>query len=126
MADEVIRWVLWILMSDRKKLARLPVRGWGIRRLLLIWGLSLFGIALTAVVVASYSYTLKQIEQDAAELQAEIASVTADRIHTFVRRKIERLSDMAAAARLYPLGSQEQRLLTSLLAKNDGSFTDVS
>ena len=123
MADEVIRWVL---MSDRKKLARLPLRGWGIRRRLLISGLSLFGIALTAVVVASYSYTLKQIEKDAAELQAEIASVTADRIHTFVRRKIERLSDMAAAARLYPLGSQEQRLLTSLLAKNDGSFTDVS
>ena len=123
MADEVIRWVL---MSDRKKLARLPLRGWGIRRRLLIWGLSLFGIALTAVVVASYSYTLKQIEQDAAELQAEIASVTADRIRAFVRRKIERFSDLAAAVSLYPLGSKEQQLLTSLLVKNDGSFTDVS
>ena len=126
MADEVIRWVLWILMSDRKKLARLPLRGWGIRRRLLIWGLSLFGIALTAVVVASYSYTLKQIEQDAAELQAEIASVTADRIHTFVRRKIERFSDIAAAVSLYDLGSKEQQLLVSLLVRKDGSFTDAS
>jgi len=113
-------------MSDRKKLARLPLRGWGIRRRLLIWGLSLFGIALTAVVVASYSYTLKQIEQDAAELQAEIASVTADRIHTFVRRKIERFSDIAAAVSLYDLGSKEQQLLVSLLVRKDGSFTDAS
>src|SRR3989338_3352476 len=126
MADEVIRWVLWILMSDRKKLARLPLRGWGIRRLLLIWGLSLFGIALTAVVVASYSYTLKQIEQDAAELQAEIASVTADRIRAFVRRKIERFSDITAAVSLYDLGSKEQQLLVSLLLRKDGSFTDAS
>ncbi len=123
MADEVIRWVL---MSDRKKLARLPLRGWGIRHRLLIWGLSLFGIALTAVVVASYFYTLKQIEQDAAELQAEIASVTADRIHVFVRRKIERFSDMGAAVSLYEQGSKEQRLLLSLLVKKDSSFTDAS
>lgn len=113
-------------MSDRKKLARLPLRGWGIRRRLLIWGLSLFGIALTAVVVASYSYTLKQIEQDAAELQAEIASVTADRTRAFVRRKIERFSDIAAAVSLYDLGSKEQQLLVSLLVRKDGSFTDAS
>ena len=113
-------------MSDRKKLARLPLRGWGIRRRLLIWGLSLFGIALTAVVVASYSYTLKQIEQDAAELQAEIASVTADRTRAFVRRKIERFSDVAAAVSLYDLGSKEQQLLVSLLVRKDGSFTDAS
>jgi signal transduction histidine kinase len=91
-----------------------------------MWGLSFFGIALTAVVVASYSYTLRQIEHDAGDLQAEIASVTANRIHTFVRRKIERFSDMAAAVSLYELGSKEQQLLASLLVKNDGSFTDVS
>ena len=113
-------------MSDRRKLARLPLRGWGIRRRLLAWGLSLFGIALTAVVAASYFYTLKQIKEDAAELQAEIASVTADRTHAFVRRKVERFSDIAAAVSLYDLASKEQRLLTSLLAKNDGSFTEVS
>lgn len=123
MADEVIRWVL---MSARKKPARLPLHGWGISRRLLIWGLGLFGIALTAVVVAGYFYTLKQIEQDAAELQAEIASVTADRIRAFVRRKIERFSDIAAAVSLYDLGSKEQRLLLSLLVKKDGSFTDAS
>ena len=123
MADEVIRWVL---MSDRRKAARLPLRGWGIRRRLLIWGLSLFAIALTAVVVASYFYSLKQIELDTAELQAEIASVTADRIHTFVRRKTERFSDIAAAVSLYDLGSKEQQLLVSLLVRKDGSFTDAS
>src|SRR3989338_5924085 len=123
MADEVIRWVL---MSDRRKAARLPLRGWGIRRRLLIWGLSLFGIALTAVVVASYFYSLKQIEEDAAELQAEIASVTANRIHAFVRRKVERFSDIAAAVSLYDLGSKEQQLLVSLLVRKDGRFTDAS
>ena len=113
-------------MVDWKKIARFLLRRGGIRRRLLMWGLSFFGIALTAVVMAGYSYTVRQIKRDAAELQAEIASVTADRIHAFVRRKIERFSDMAAAASLYPLGSKEQQLLASLLAKNDGSFTDVS
>ena len=123
MADEVIR---VLVMSDWKKIARFPLRRGGIRRRLLMWGLSFFGIALTAVVMAGYSYTVRQIKRDAAELQAEIASVTADGIHTFGRRKIERFSDMAAAASLYPLGSKEQQLLAALLAKNDGSFTDVS
>ena len=113
-------------MVDWKKIARFLLRRGGIRRRLLMWGLSFFGIALTAVVMAGYSYTVRQIKRDAAELQAEIASVTADGIHTFGRRKIERFSDMAAAASLYPLGSKEQQLLASLLAKNDGSFTDVS
>ena len=123
MADEVIR---VLVMSDWKKIARFPLRRGGIRRRLLMWGLSFFGIALTAVVMAGYSYTVRQIKRDAAELQAEIASVTADGIHTFGRRKIERFSDMAAAASLYPLGSKEQQLLASLLVKNDGSFTDAS
>ena len=123
MADEVIR---VLVMSDWKKIARFPLRRGGIRRRLLMWGLSFFGIALTAVVMAGYSYTVRQIKRDAAELQAEIATVTADGIHTFGRRKIERFSDMAAAASLYPLGSKEQQLLASLLVKNDSSFTDVS
>ena len=123
MADEVIR---VLVMSDWKKIARFPLRRGGIRRRLLMWGLSLFGIALTAVVMAGYSYNVRQIKRDAAELQVEIASVTADRIHAFVRHKIERFSDTAAAASLYPLGSKEQQLLAALLAKNDGSFTDVS
>src|SRR5215475_11474418 len=79
--------------------------GGGIRRRLLVWGLGLFGLALTVIVGASYYYTVRQIEGDAAELQSEIASVTAERIRNFVRRKVERFSDAADAASLYPLGS---------------------
>src|ERR1051325_8932146 len=108
-----------------KRLKR-AVRAGGIRRRLLIWGLSLFGVALTIVVVVSYSYTRSQIEKDATQLQSEIATVTADRIRNFVRRKIERFSDTAAAVTLYPLGSKEQELLMRLLVKNDNSFTDAS
>jgi len=116
----------YFAMSEWKKLARAYLYGGGIRRRFLLWGLSLFGVALTLVVVASYSYTERQIKLDAAELQAEIASVTADRINNFVRRKIERFSDTADAANLYPLGSKEQQLLAALLVKNDNSLTDAS
>jgi signal transduction histidine kinase len=100
--------------------------GRGIRRRLLLWGLSLFGVALLVVVIAGYSYMARQIRQDAAALQSELASVTAEQIRTFVRRKIERFSDNARALSLYPLGSKEQRLLLSLLVKNDSSFTHAS
>ena len=100
--------------------------GGGIRRRLLVWGLSLFGIALTVMVVVGYSYTVNQIKRDAAELQTEVASVTADRIRSFVQRKIERFSDTANAITLYQLGSKEQQLLLGLLVKNDNSFTDAS
>jgi len=113
-------------MWDWKEIFSAPVRGGGIRRRLLAWGLSLFGIALTVVVAAGYLYTVRQIERDAAELQAELASVTAERIHNFVRRKIERFSDTADAVSLYPLGSKEQQLLLGLLVKNDSSFSDAS
>jgi signal transduction histidine kinase len=113
---------MWV----RKNLAGDSPRGGGIRRRLLIWGLSLFGLALTVVVIATYSYTVVQIKLDAAALQTEIASITAERIHNFVQRKIERVSDMAAAVSLYPLGSKEQQLLASLLVKNDTSFTHAS
>ena len=113
-------------MRDWKKVVRVGLRSGGIRRRLLIWGLSFFGLALTIVVFAGYSYTVRQIERDAAALQAELASVTAERIRNFVRRKIERFSDMADAANLYPLGSKEQKLLLGLLAKNDNSFTEAS
>ena len=113
-------------MRNWRKIVRVPLGGGGIRRRLLIWGLSLFGIALAVVVFAGYSYTVKQIKRDAAELQAEIASVTAQRIHNFVQRKIERFSDNADAVSLYPLGSKEQQLLLGLLVKNDSSFSDAS
>ena len=113
-------------MRNWGKIVRVPLAGGGIRRRLLIWGLSLFGIALAIVVFAGYSYTVRQIKQDAAELQTEIASVTAERIRNFVRRKIERFSDTADALSLYPLGSKEQQFLIRLLVKNDNSFTDAS
>jgi len=122
--NEVTPWPL--AMRDFAKKVLVPLRGGGIRRRLLMWGLGVFGIALSVVVVASYSYSVNQIKRDAAELQTEIASFTADRIRTFVRRKIERFSDTAAAVSLYPLGSKEQQLLVSLLAKNDNSFTEAS
>src|SRR5262245_10879012 len=102
-----------------------PLRG-GIRRRLLALGLSLFCVALTIAVVTGYFYTVGLIKEDAADLQAELAAVTADNIHKFVRRKIERFSDNAAALTLYPLGSKEQQLLLGLLVKNDSSFTDAS
>ena len=98
----------------------------GIRRRLLVWGLSLFGIALSAVVGAGYFYIIRQIRQDAAALQSELALVTGERIRNFVNRKIERFSDNAAALSLYPLGSKEQQLLLGLLVKNDSSFSEAS
>src|ERR671913_301582 len=118
--------VSWAHMRDfgNKKLAALF--GGGIRRRLLLWGLSLFGAALLVFVVAGYSYMARQIRRDAAALQSELASVTAEQIRTFVRRKIERFSDNANALSLYQLGSKEQQLLLGLLVKNDSSFTDAS
>jgi signal transduction histidine kinase len=124
MANEIVRWA--IFMRDFGKCVLVRLYGGGIRRRLMTWGLSLFGLALTIVVVAGYSYTVSQIKKDAAELQMEIASVTAERIRDFVRRKLDRFSDTANAISLYPLGSKEQQLLVSLLAKNDASITDAS
>src|SRR5437660_5829906 len=115
-----------LFMQDFWKKMLAPLRGGGIRRRLMAWGLSLFGLALTTVVIAGYSYTVSQIKKDAAALQSELASVTGEGIRSFVRRKIERFSDNAAALTLYPLGSKEQQLLLGLLVKNDSSFTDAS
>ena len=124
MAKEVIPRAL--VMRDFWKKILVPLRGGGIRRRLMAWGLSLFGIALLVVVVAGYFYMARQIRQDAAALQSELASVTGERVRNFVRRKIERFSDNAAALSLYSLGSKEQRLLLGLLVKNDSSFTEAS
>ena len=124
MADEVIPRAL--VMRDFWKKILVPIRGGGIRRRLMAWGLSLFGIALLVVVVAGYFYMARQIRQDAAALQSELASVTGERIRNFVRRKIERFSDNADALSFYPLGSKQQQLLLGLLVKNDSSFTEAS
>jgi len=124
MADEVIPRAL--VMRDFWKKILVPLRGGGIRRRLMAWGLSLFGLALLVVVVAGYFYMARQIRQDAAALQSELASVTGERIRNFVRRKIERFSDNADALSFYPLGSKQQQLLLGLLVKNDSSFTEAS
>ena len=121
---EVIRYVL--VMRDFGKTVLVLLLGGGIRRRLMAWGLSLFGLALTTVVVAGYSYTVSQIQRDAAALQSELASVTSEGIRSFVRRKIERFSDNADALSLYQLGSKEQQLLLGLVVKNDSSFSDAS
>ena len=124
MAKEVILRAL--VMRDFWKKILVPLRGGGIRRRLMAWGLSLFGLALLVVVVAGYFYMARQIRQDAAALQSELASVTGERIRNFVRRKIERFSDNADALSFYPLGSKQQQLLLGLLVKNDSSFTEAS
>ena len=103
-----------------------PLRGGGIRRRLLIWGLSLFGIALSTIVAIGYSYMVWQIHQDAAAMQSEIAELTSERIRNFVRRKIDRFADNASALSLYQLGDKEQKVLLGLLVKNDTSFTHAS
>ena len=88
----------WVMRNFWGKILG-PLRGGGIRRRLMMWGLSLFGIALFVVVTAGYFYMVRQIRQDAAALQSELASVTAERIRNFVRRKIERFSDTSATKR---------------------------
>ncbi len=113
-------------MWDSGKKVLVAIRGGGIRRRLMMWGLSLFGIALSVVVVAGYFYMVRQIRRDAAALQSELASITGEAIRAFVRRKFERFSDNAAALTLYPLGSKEQQLLLGLLVKNDNSFSEAS
>ena len=124
MVDKVIPRAL--IMRDFWKKILGPLRGGGIRRRLMMWGLSLFGLGLLVVVVAGYFYIVRQIRQDAAALQSELASVTGEQIRNFVRRKIERFSDTADALSLYQLTSKEQHLLLGLLVKNDSSFTDAS
>jgi signal transduction histidine kinase len=124
--ERAIPTVRFLSIREWKKKIGSPFGGGGIRRRFLVWGLSFFGLTLTLVIIASYSYTERQIRRDAIQLQTEIASVTADRINNFVRRKIERFSDTANAVNLYALGSKEQQLLLGLLVKNDSSFTEAS
>jgi len=113
-------------MRDNDTKLRALIWGGGIRRRLLIWGLSLFGLALTTVVVVGYYYMVRQIREDAAAMQSELAKVISDRMRNFVVRKLDRFSDNASALSLYELGDKEQQLLLGLLVKNDNSFTHAS
>jgi hypothetical protein len=115
-----------MMIARWKEIARISFHMGGIRRRLLIWNLSVFGLVLFGIILASYLYTQRQIKKDRFELQAEIASLVADRIDSFVNKKMDRLSDSAVSMSLYPAGSKEQELLTILLLKNDRAFTDAS
>lgn len=97
-----------------------------IRRRLMGWGLALLGAALVINTVAGSIYTRRQIQRAAAELQSEMASLTARRVQVMMLRKIERLQDASVAMMLHPLGGEEQKLLGLLLLKNDRSFTELA
>jgi signal transduction histidine kinase len=90
------------------------------------WALALLGAALVLNTVAGSIYTRRQILQFNAELQMEMASLTARRIHALMIRKIERLQDAGVAMTLHPQGANEQKLLGQLLLKNDRSFTELA
>ncbi len=90
------------------------------------WGLALLGAALVINTVAGSIFTERQFRQSNAELQKNMASLTANRIRNLMMRKIERLQDAGVAMTLYPLGANEQKLLGLLLLKNDRSFTEMA
>lgn len=98
----------------------------GIRRRLLVWGLTLLGITLIVNTFAGSIYTRRLIRREAARLQSEVASRVALEIEDFLRRKVDRLADLVASAALYELGGKEQRLLVLLLLKNDRAFTEAT
>lgn len=102
-----------------------PCRG-SIRRRLMAWGLALMGAALVINTVAGSIYTRRQIRRAAAELQSEVASLTARRVQALMMHKIERLEDASVAMTLYPIGSEKQKLLGLLLLKSDRSFTELA
>jgi signal transduction histidine kinase len=109
-----------------KETVRFSFYAGGIRRRLLVWNLSLFGLVLFGVVLASYLYSDRRIKKERIDLQREIASQVAARIETFVSQRVDRLGDLAVSMSLYPAGSKEQELLATLLLKNDRAFTDAS
>jgi signal transduction histidine kinase len=104
----------------------LPAGRGSIRRRLMAWGLALLGAALVINTIAGSIYTRRQIRKTSAELQFEVASLTANRVHALMLRKIERLQDLAVAMSLHPMGGEEQKLLGLLLLKNDRSFTELA
>ncbi len=98
----------------------------GIRRRLLWTGLLFLGIALLGNTIAGTFYTRSQIRKAAAQLQAEVASRVANEIAAIIERKKERLFDLAVSLSAHQFGSEQQRLLTLLLLKNDRAFTELA
>ena len=112
-------------MTDQLKDRIRPAHG-SIKRRFMLWGLFLLGVALVLNTIAGSIYTRRQIRHASADLQKEMASLTARRIRSLIERKIERLQDTGIAMSLHPLGGQEQKLLGLLLLKNDPSFIEFS
>ena len=104
----------------------IPFLKGGIRRRLLLWNVSLFGLVLSAIILASYIYNVRQIDRYNSELQAEVAALTANEIDAFANRKKERLSDAGLSISLHPIGSKAQQLLATLLLKSDSALTEIS
>ena len=114
-------------MTSWEKLGeQFPRWGGGIRGRLLWVGLFFLAAALLTNTIAGSIYTRRQIKKTAAALQAEVASRVAREIGEFMRRKMERLSDLSTTLSLRELGNEEQRLFALLVLKNDRSFTDIS
>ncbi|MGH7773070.1 MAG: GAF domain-containing protein [Candidatus Binatia bacterium] len=101
------------------------LRRGGIRRRFLFIGLLFLALALLVNTVAGFLYTRGQIKHAAARLQSEIASRVAHEIETFIERKLERLQDLSASLGIYEPGSEQQRLLSLLLLKNDNAFSEI-
>ncbi|MGH7825909.1 MAG: GAF domain-containing protein [Candidatus Binatia bacterium] len=103
-----------------------PLFRGGVRRRLLILGLTFLGVALVINTLAGTYYTRSLIKRNAVELQKEIAGRLSYEIEEFMESKKKRLVDFATSASLHGLGSDEQRLLALLLLKNDGAFTGLA
>lgn len=112
-------------MTDERQIMFVPRRGSIVRRLM-FWGLALLGAALVFNTAAGLIYSTREVHRATAELQREMASMTARYIQSFVTHKIERLQNTSLAMSLYPAGSAEQRLLGQLALKNDPAFNELS
>ena len=98
----------------------------GLRRRLLLAGLSLLGGALILNTMAGLYYTRHLILRSSAQLQAEIATRVALEIEEFMEDRLTRLADLAASISLHGSGSDEQKQLAALLLKNERSFEQIA
>jgi GAF domain-containing protein/HAMP domain-containing protein/anti-sigma regulatory factor (Ser/Thr protein kinase) len=112
-------------MEWKKTMEAIVYRG-GLRRRLLLVGLTLLGTALVINTLAGSYYTRRLIVKKTAELQKEIAARVAHEIGEFVESKITRLVDYSSSASFHGLESEEQRVLALLLLKNDKAFTELA
>jgi hypothetical protein len=97
----------------------------GLRRRLLLAGLSLLGAALILNTLAGSYYTRHLILRSSAQLQGEIAARVALEIEEFMGDKFIRLADFASAVGLNGFGSEQQKRLAALLLKNERSFEQI-